>query len=149
MRSTKIAVLAVAGAFFLLPAPLAAQQQEPRKHDGPWYEIVHIDYKPGKADDATDFIREHYAPALEEAGVPGPEMELVHETGDWDLTLIWHMDEGPSLLAWETSEDEMAMQKAFRKLAGGEEKAEKLIERYVSYIQDSESYLVRAPDRNE
>lgn len=144
MRSLTTALLATVAAFLVLPGPLTAQEEmEPEKHEGPWYEIVHVDFKPGKADDAFNLIREHYWPTEEKAGT-GPVLELVHATGEWDATWIWKLEEGPGEFAWKTSPDNIAFQKALREHAGGEKKAEKIEEKYQSYVQDSKVIITRS-----
>jgi hypothetical protein len=91
---------AVALGMFL---PISGRAQEmptaSKWTDVEWYQVVHIDFKYGKRSDALRIIREHLAPAGEEAGTPPPVMSLHHETGQWDLTTIWHMS-GPSELEW-------------------------------------------------
>ena len=149
MRAAKLALALVVTAFLALPAALTAQEQEeempqPERYDTSWYEIVHVDYKPGKADEAFELVREHYIATEEEADLPGPEMELIHTTGQWDATYIWHLDDGPSDLTWKTSPEEIEFMQAFREHAGGDEEAQEIMERYQSYVQDSKVILTRS-----
>lgn len=147
MRSLTTATLATVAAFLLLPGPLAAQEgMEPEKHEGPWYEIVHVDFRPGKADDAFELIREQFWP-VEEANdeLSSPILQLVHETGEWDATWIWKLEEGPGEFAWKTSPDQIVYQKAL----GGEKKAGKIFERYDSYVRDSKVILTHSLEEEE
>lgn len=139
MRSVKMAVLVALAAFLCLPNSLTAQEEpQAQKHeDVTWYEIVHVDFEPGKTDDALELIKEHYIPAAGEAGNPGPEMVLQHQTGSWDLTLVWKLDRGPSVFEWETTPEGAAFQKALLEMVG-EEKMQEISETYQSYIDRSE-----------
>lgn len=142
MRSVTMAALVTVAAFLVLPAPLAAQEEpQAQKHENvTWYEIVRVDYETGKMDEALDLVREHYIPAAREAGNPGPEMLLQHQTGGWDLTLVWKMTRGPSELEWETPPEGAAFQKTLRDMVG-QEKARKLAEKYDSYVARATSTI--------
>lgn len=138
MRSS---ILAAAAAFLIAPSvaptPVAAQEEvpQPMKYENvAWYEIVQIDFKPGKAGDAMEIIEKYFEPAAEEAGTPTPEMALRHQTGEWDLTVIWHMKRGPAGMEWKTTPEGIAWQKKFVELAGGEERADEIGDEFDSYI---------------
>lgn len=132
-------VTAAVAAVLLVPAPVTAQQQDApksEKHDNvTWYEIVNVDFKPGMKAEALEIIREHFAPAGVQAGLPGPVMHLEHRTGEWDLTLVWHMKRGPGGMEWKNTPESIAWEKKFAEMAGGEKKARKISERYESYIE--------------
>ena len=149
MRFTRLAVLVAVAAFFALPVALEAQEApEAERYEGvTWYEVVHLDFKPGKADDAMDVIEEHFIPASEAAGNPGPVMELIHATGGWDLTVIWELEDGPSDYTWEMSPSGVAFMQAMAEREGGMEAAQEVWERYQSYIAKSKSTLTRTRER--
>ncbi|MFW6193622.1 MAG: hypothetical protein ACOC83_09075, partial [Gemmatimonadota bacterium] len=130
MRSFALAAVAVC---LVLPSTVAAQEEDPRpeKHENvTWYAVVNLDFVSGKRDAAMNVIREHFAPAAREAGTPGPVMQLEHQSGEWDLTLIWHMDRGPGGMEWKTTPEGIAWQKAFEQRVGGEEKAREITETF-------------------
>lgn len=143
MRTLTTTVLATVAAFLLLPGPVAAQEEMPQaeKHENvTWYEIVHIEFESGSDSEALELIRDHFVPAYREAEVPGPQMAMVHETGEWDLTLVWHLQDGPSAFEWDTSPQEVEVQKAFIQQVG-KEKAQELSEQYESYVSRTKVIL--------
>ncbi|MDP2471714.1 MAG: hypothetical protein Q8W45_10650 [Candidatus Palauibacterales bacterium] len=129
----------------LFTIPSRAGAQEAQKWEGAdWYRIVQVDYYNGKADDARRIIEEHYMPAGEAAGTPTPVMLLWNETGEWDLTIIWHMKDGPSSMEWRRSPDSVTWWQAFVEREGGEEAAEKIQEEYSSLVARSTSEIARS-----
>lgn len=133
----RVFLLAAVAASLVLPSSVAAQEEAPKpeKHENvTWYAVVDIDFVSGKRDAAMDIIREHFAPAAREAGTPGPVMQLQHRSGEWDLTLIWHMDRGPGGMEWKTTPEGLAWRKAFAERVGGEDKAREITETFDSYI---------------
>lgn len=142
-------ITAAVAAVLIVPAPLMAQQDAPKaeKHENvTFYEIVNVDFKPGMADEALDLIRKHFAPAVREAGTPGPVMQLEHRTGEWDVTFIWHMKRGPSEMEWKRSPESIKWEKKFVEMVGGEEKAREIGEKYESYIQRSNVTIAMQDD---
>lgn len=128
---------AVVAAGLILPAGLAAQEEEPepeKYEDASWYALVQVDFKPGKRDDAMKMVREYYMPAGQEAGTPAPVMHLQHQSGEWDWTVIWHMEGGPADMEWKQTADDIEWQKKLAELAGGPDKAKELGEKWSSYI---------------
>ena len=147
MRTLATATSVTVAAFLLLPGPLLAQEETPegqKRENADYYEIVRIDYEPGKRDTALDIIRNHYIPAVQETGYAGPAMTLVHQTGPWDLTLVWELTRGPSAFAWEVTPEGAAFQQQFVEMVG-EEKAQEIAERYQSYIARSTVTLSYQP----
>lgn len=147
----KIATLALAGLASL--SPLAALEMQPEETAAPqveskkrtnvdWYRLVRVTYKSGKTKDALNIIREHFHPCTLEAGTPVPQL-LVHETGDYHVTVIWPLTEGTSSLDWEISPDSAKWREALIRREGGEEKAMALMEEYGSYVQSYSADLVR------
>lgn len=137
-------VLAVA-LFCLFAVPSSAEAQEAEKWDGvDWYRIVNVDYHNGKSGDARRMIEEHFMPAGEAAGTPTPVMMLWNETGEWDLTIIWHMKDGPAGMEWRRSPDNVKWWKTFMEREGGEEAAEKMQSEYSSLVARSTSTIARS-----
>lgn len=136
---------AAVAAVLFVPAPLMAQQEEmakAEKHENAsWYAIEHIDFKPGQAEAALEIIKEHYAPAGAEAGTPGPVMHLEHRTGEWDLTVIWHMKGGPGDMEWKRSPDDVKWEEKFVEMVGGEKKAKEIGEEFASYVARSNTMI--------
>ena len=115
--------------------------------DVEWYRVVHIDFKSGQRGTALDIIRDHFVPAGEEAGTPGPVMSLQHETGQWDLTTIWHMS-GPSEMEWGLTPNAEKWWAAFAQNEGGIEKARQIWSDYQDMIAQRTSYITRQPKGN-
>lgn len=135
-------------ALMLAVTATAARAEEhepaPTKHEGAdWYRLVHVDFKPGKTNDALELVREHFAPAGVAAGTPGPVSTFVHEAGPWDVTWVWHLSGGPSDLEWDVSPDNLKWMTALAEQEGGMEKARKRLAEYTELVSSSTSYIVR------
>jgi hypothetical protein len=125
-------------------AYLFAQSDEfkPMKYEGStWYEVVLVNFKPGKVGDAKKII-EKYKEAGETAGTTPPE-EYWFLTGTHDMMLIWEMEGGPSELEWKYSPESVKWWKAFVEQEGSEEAASELSEEYSSLIASSTRHFVR------
>lgn len=145
MRRIPLAILAV---LLVLPGRLAAQEdQQPVKWTGvEWYNVVNIDFAPGKTSDALKIIREHFMKASDAAGTPKPTMILMDVTGPWDMTVIWKMKDGPASMEWRRSPDNIKWWAALVKQEGSEDAANKLTEEYGSYVARSSSTITRTMD---
>jgi len=128
---------------FAIPSGLDAQEAE-KWDDVDWYRIVQVDFHNGKAGDARRTIEEHFMPAGREAGTPTPVMMLWNVTGEWDLTIIWHMQDGPASMEWRRSPDNVKWWKKFMEREGGEEAAEKIQSEYASLVARSTSTIARS-----
>ncbi|WP_200975280.1 hypothetical protein [Echinicola sp. 20G] len=122
-----------------------AQEEEemvPKKYENPeWKYVVLIDYKPGKFGAAQKIIKDYFIPADQKAGVPGPELELVLHSGEYDLMVIWAMEEGIEEMNWELSPQSVKWRKAFNEMVGGKEAADKIMDEYRSYVNSTTSYI--------
>ena len=103
-----------------------------------WKEVVKINFKIGKRDDALKIINDHFKPASVKAKTPQPQLQLEMFTGDYDLLVVWHMEDGINDLTWELSPDNIAWRSAFDELAGGKDKAKEILDEYRSYIESVE-----------
>jgi len=121
----------------------AEEAPAPSKHDGDWYRLVHVDYKAGKTDDALTLISEHFAPAGAAAGTPGPVMSLVHESGPWNATWVWHLSGGPGDLEWDVSPNNLKWMAALAEQEGGMEQARQVLSQFSDLIASRTSYIVR------
>jgi hypothetical protein len=129
----------------LFAVPTRTEAQEVEKWDGVnWYRIVHVDFHNGKTGEARRIIEEHFMPAADDAGTAGPDMLLWHETGEWDLTIIWRMKEGPASMEWRRSPDNVKWWKSFSELEGGDEAAELIQKEYSALIARSTSSIARS-----
>lgn len=124
----------------ILTLPIAARAQDrdqtpqPQKYRNvTWYRVERIALKAGKREDALKLIKQYYLPASKAAGTEKPVLYLEHQTGPWDLTIIWRLQGGPSELEWKESPDGLAWYRAFVKVAGGQQKAEEIMSKESSY----------------
>jgi len=138
-------LIAAAAIALLFVMPAQAEAQEGTKWEGvDWYRVTHVEFHNGKAGDARRLIEEHFMKATEKAGTDGPAMLLWHETGEWDVTVLWHMKGGPADLEWRRSPDNVKWWQAFSDQEGGEEEAEKMMAEYSSLVARSTSSIARS-----
>ena len=133
-------ILVVFGAslFFVSHTSIA---QDGKRYDASvtWKSIVKINYHVGKRDKALAIIRDYYRKAASKAKTPMPEMVFELQTGDYDLLLIWHMEGGVNDLTWEKGPHGKKWRAALNEVAGSEEKAQEILDEYLSYIDSAES----------
>ncbi len=142
MKSIKICSL---GLILLIGMQrVVAQETTAKKYDNPqWYNIVHVDYLPGKYNKARKVISDYHKKASVKAGTPGPVMTLEMNSGSYDIMAVWHMKDGIESLNWETSPDNIKWRKAMNEIAGSAEKATEVIKEYQSYIASSSTSIAR------
>ena len=70
-------------------------------------------------------------------------MSLVHESGPWNVTWVWHLSGGPGDLEWDLSPDGAKWMAAFAEQEGGMENAQQVFGRYSDLVASSTSYIVR------
>lgn len=136
---------ALAGlAFVALPLSATAQElPKAEKHANvKWYRIVHVDFKPGKADDALKIVYAHFVPAANAAGLE-PARILEHETGEWDVTYIFPLSEGPTVLEWDVTPNGEKFWAELAKKEGGADKALAVFAEYADMVARAESQIVR------
>lgn len=120
----------------------AQDDPKPQKHENvSWHNVVKVDFKSGQIGRAKEIIK-IYEAAGEEAGTPGPE-KFWFETGQYDLMLIWKMENGPGDMEWSRSPNNINWRKAVIKQLGSEEKLKELQKEYSSLISSSTSDICR------
>ena len=125
-------------------APLAMSAQEDKaperkaiKHENiEWKWVTYVKFHQGKRWMAQNIINKYYKKAAEMAGLPGPEMQLFMETGEWDYILVWNMEDGIEGMNWQRSPNNVAWRNALDEVAGGEEEAQAIIDEYQSYVME-------------
>ena len=146
MRGTIICVgLAVAAATLI---GSAAQQDEmprtPKRFENVrWYEIVHIDFKPQYTEEAIQLVHDHFAKAGKAAGFEGVRLFEYATGGEWDLTMLFPMEGGPSDMEWEVSPDNLKWMDALARQEGSFEAAKELIDKYHTMVQRHRSQIIR------
>ncbi len=139
MRVTAI-VLAV---ILFLPALLNAQElpKATKFTDVSWYTIRHVAFEPGQRQAALRLIREHLAPAADAAGLEKPQL-FEHQTGEWDITLVWSMPEGPAGMEWEVNPWQESWWASFAEREGGMQAGMAIWQDYFSKISHASSTVV-------
>lgn len=118
--------------------------QEAKKYDNPeWYNFVYVDYHPGMMGEARDIIDNYFKKASAQAGTPTPVMEISLAAGEYDMLVVWKMEEGVESLNWQTSPSQAKWRKAMDELAGGTEEAQKIMEKYRKCVRASSSNMGR------
>ena len=136
-------VLAVSAALSMFAVPASAQEDE----DGPmtqgddahYISSTLVKFKPGKRERAFEIIAEHFMPAGEKAGTPGPLGVIHYQTGEWDALFVWDLAGGMADLEWYRSPDNIKWYAALAEQEGGEEAAGELMAEYRSLIDEAET----------
>ena len=135
-------LLAVAAALTMFVVPASAQDDEgpiTQGDDAKYVSVIHIKYKPGKRERAMEIITDHFVPAGEAAGTPGP-LGVIHlQTGEWDALAVWRLEGGMADLESYRSEDDLKWFAALVEQEGGEEAAGALWAEYQGLIDEAES----------
>jgi len=98
-----------------------------------------VKFKPGKRERAFEIISEHFMPAGEKAGTPGPLGVIHYQTGQWDAQFVWDLEGGMADLEWYRSPNNIKWWAALAEQEGGEEAASELMGEYRSLIADAET----------
>ncbi|WP_346860497.1 hypothetical protein [uncultured Draconibacterium sp.] len=135
-------LLASAIVLFCVTFTMAQDDLKPAKYENvTWHNIVKVDFKPGQVARAKEIIK-IYETAGAEAGTTGPE-KFWFETGKYDLMLIWKMENGPSAMEWQRSENNIKWRNALIQQLGSEEKMQELQKEYSSLISSSTNDICR------
>lgn len=136
----KFLLISIIGSAMLFNINIAQAEDGQRYDDSvTWKSVVRINYKPGKMGDALKIIKDYYRKASEQAKTPMPELIMEMQTGDYDLIVVWHMEGGITDMTWETGPNDKKWRAALNELAGGEDKAQAILDEYLSYIDDASS----------
>lgn len=141
MKTASLALMVVA----LLFCSLHTQAQEWDEENGSpeLYQVEYYKFDPEKADDAKKIIDDYFEMANQIVGIPEPVMELELDSEDYNYMVVWQLIEGEDNLNWQTCPTNNEWYSAFVTVAGSEEKAKEIIERYDSYITASKTEFAR------
>lgn len=98
-----------------------------------------VKFKSGKRERAFEIISEHFMPAGEKAGTPGPLGVIHYQTGEWDAQFVWELEGGMADLEWYRSPNNIKWWAALAEQEGGEEAAGELMAEYRSLIDEAET----------
>jgi len=137
-------------AIFLAMSSLAYAQETPKakKMEGKsWHQVVLVNFKPGMNGEAMKIIRNNFEKAGEKAGTTGPSMMMEMRSGEWDMMLVWNMDD-ISDMNWEVSPDNEKWWATMAEQEGSAENAMKVWQKYMGMIQSSTSYIGTSQNPN-
>ncbi len=143
---TMISLMASFAFLVICSINLQAQEEAPKakKYDNPeWKRVVYVDYHSGKMGKAMGIINDYYRKAAKKAGTPMPSMTAVMETGEYDLMIIWDMQDGVEDLNWDISPGNIKWRTALIEVCGGKEKADEIMAEYSACISSGKSELIR------
>lgn len=98
-----------------------------------------VKFKSGARERAFEIISEHFMPAGEKAGTPGPLGVIHYQTGEWDAQFVWELEGGMADLEWYRSPNNIKWWAALAEQEGGEEAAGELMAEYRSLIDEAET----------
>lgn len=110
------------------------------------YQIEYYEFTSDKAEEAKKIIDNYFSPAHQLAGVPGPVMELQLTSEDYNYMAVWKLPVGSDHLNWQSSPANPQWYNALVTVAGSEEKAKEIIEKYDSYVSASKIEFARKPN---
>lgn len=135
--------LAVSAALTFCAGSALAQDDEggpiTQGDDARYVSVTVVKFKPGKRERAMQIIAEHFKPAGEAAGTPGPLGTLHLQTGEWDAMFVWALEGGMADLEWYRSPDDVKWFEALAEQEGGVEAAEALLAEYAKTVDEAET----------
>ncbi len=135
------ALAASIATLFLFSASAFAQDDDggpqTQGDDARYLTVTYVKYKPGKREAAMQIINEHFMPASEKAGFPGPILAIHFQTGKWDAAIVWNLKGGMADLEWYRSADNIKWRAALVEVAGGEEEATEILKTYSSMLAET------------
>ncbi|MEL7185340.1 MAG: hypothetical protein AAFN50_02750 [Pseudomonadota bacterium] len=133
--------LAVAAALTLCGGSALAQDDDggpqTQGDDARYVSASMVNFKPGKRERAFEIIAEHFKPAGEAAGTPGPLGVIHFQTGEWDAIFVWALEGGMADLEWYRTEDDIKWFEALAEQEGSVEAAEALLAEYSSLVDNA------------
>lgn len=144
MRATNTCgLIAATAALFLFTVPVLAQEDDggplTQGDDAKYVSVRNVMFKPGKRERALEIVAEHFVPAGQKAGTPGPMLVIHHQTGKWDVTAVWELAGGMADLEWYRSANNIKWMEALTELSGGDEEAAAILAEYVNSVAHSET----------
>jgi len=139
MTNIRLSIVAIGSALLLGSGVSMAQDSDgalkygQENDDARYVRVTFVSYKPGMAGKAYQILSEHYAPAGEAAGTPGP-ITVHFQTGPFDAAYHWQLENGMSDMEWQRSPNRVKFRAALAKLEGSEEAAQAVMDSYNATI---------------
>jgi hypothetical protein len=144
MNKIKISsIIALSGALLLVGPGVALAQDSggalrfgENSTPAVYVSVTFVSYKEGKAGEAYGIIADHFRPAAEAAGLRPPV--IVHfQTGPYDASFHWRLENGMADLEWQRSPDNVKFMAALAAQEGSEEAANAVWDRYDALVARS------------
>jgi len=120
-----------------------AQEMKAKKYENPnWVSMSYVKFKPMKKDAAMEVIDSYFAKADMQAGLEAPTV-YHFPLGDFDMLVIWPMNEGVETLNYEITPDDAKWMTEMAKLTGGVDKSMAKMEEFFSYVDSWENTIAR------
>lgn len=149
IRATSLPALAAA-LLALAPAPARAQDADVPaavRREGTYAFLYHVTFRPGKSDDGIQVLRDDLIPAWRDAGVEVTLYESL--VGTRDVYLVLPLRDGPATLGWEVSPQDAETWTALVRRAGGGEAANRVVDRFIGFVERQSQDLVLLPTAEE
>ena len=129
--------------FFIAVNFSYAQEMKAEKYENPeWVSIVKIKFKPMKKEPAMGIINNYFVKADEDSGAPAPTT-YHFPMGDYDMMVIWEMEDGLETLNWKTTPGDVKWMNSMAKIAGGPDKAMAKLDEFMSYVEKWDTSMAR------
>ena len=138
MKHTLTSVFALALVFAAAPSVAQDDDGGPQTwgDDAKYMTVTYVKFKAGKRADAMQIIGEHFMPAGKAAGLP-PPFAFHYQTGKWDASFWWDLENGLKDLEWFISPNNIKFMASLAEQEGSMEAAEELFAKYRSMIANS------------
>lgn len=119
------------------------QEMSAKKYDNPkWVKMAYVKFKPMKKGPAMEIVGKYFMKADQAAGIKPPTV-YHFATGQYDMLVVWEMEEGVETLNYEMTPDDIKWMGEMAKLTGGQDKSMAKLEEFYSYVEDWETSLAR------
>ncbi|MBZ9730829.1 hypothetical protein LB467_14125 [Salegentibacter sp. JZCK2] len=107
------------------------------------YQIEYYKFTSDKTEEAKNIIDNYFRLAHKLAGIPSPVMEMQLTSEDYNYMAVWKLPIGKDHLNWQSSPANQDWYNALLTVAGSQEKAKMIIEKYDSFISASKTEFAR------
>ena len=136
IRNVSIALAAAfAVGLWALPNVVSAQEENAKRENVDYFQIIHLDFKPGHNADAWAILYAKIGPAVRATG--RQFIALDWESGPWDTSLYIRLDDGYGTLDYAATPQFMELRAALDAEEGGEVAGQKLWDEWISHIDSS------------
>ena len=143
-RRTAICVGVAVAAVTLVGSAQQSDEMSPKRYTNVrWHKIIHVDYKPQHTEAAIKMVHDHFIKAGRTAGMNNVRIFEYATGGEWDLTLLFEMENGPRDLEWEIHPEDMKWMQALARQEGSINDAKAMLNDYKSMIARYKYEIVR------